>query len=519
MMKVVYRVSTVVLLCISLLVLGTNRLGLAQAGAWSEPVNVSNTPNGSWFSDLAVDNMGNVHVVWCETEWDELQRATESLFYSRLNGQTWTQPNDLVAASGEIHRSSIAVDTLGNLYLTFLEDVRPRYPRGIYFRHAPVNEAYSAASWSEWRFIGGRRIGYVAEIVVDRENKLHVIYTESSQMESSDLCPRGSCSDVYYRNSQDMGRTWSAPVNLSQSAPGTKRIGLMVDGQGHIQAFWDEGGDRYMQDVPVGAVHTVSHDGGLSWSTPVLITSTMGVPQQIAAGYDGKGQTVLVWRPVVMDSEKRRNADQHVYYQVSADAVSWSAPAPIPGILGRIDNALYAGYDVYSMATDSAGNVHLVGALRLSEFDPAPSIIHIQWDGERWSAPDRVWTGSGFPEYPQIVVERGNVLHVVWEVKESKPIGPQRMDVWYSTKQLETPALTPVPTPMPSPTPTLTPPPITAPVATPYPTLADASAGLPNGLDTETDEVFRLAIALSPAVLVISLVIAVKIGRLGKHRR
>jgi hypothetical protein len=220
-----------------------------------------------------------------------------------------------------------------------------------------------------------------------------------------------------------------------------------------------------------------------------------------------------------VDPEERESADERVYYQVSADGVSWSDPAPIPGILGRMDNTVYSGYDIYDMATDSAGNLHLVGALRLSAFDPAPSIVHIEWDGERWSAPERVSTGPGFPEHPRIVVERGNVLHVVWEVKESGTLGAQRIDVWYATKQLETPVLTPVPTPMPSPMPTLTPPPSPTPAATPYPTLANASAGLPDGLDTEGDEVFRLAIALSPAVLVISLVIAVKMGRFGRYRR
>ncbi len=519
MMKAVYRVSTVVLLSMSLLMLSTNPPALAQAGAWSEPINISDTPNGSWFPDLAIDNLGNVHVVWSETEWDEFETGTEYLLYTRREGQGWTEPNDLVAPSVTIKRNTIAVDTLGNIYLAFLEDDYPRHKRGIYFRHAPVDAAHSAAAWSDWHFIGGRDIGYVADVVVDRENTLHVIYTESSGAEPSDLCPRGSCSDVFYRNSHDFGRTWSTPVNLSQSAPGTKRIGLMVDGQGRIHAFWDEGGDRNMPDVKIGSAHTVSRDDGLTWSAPVLITSTLGAPQQIVAGYDGRGQTVIVWRPVAVDPEERKTADERVYYQVSADGVSWSDPAPIPGILGRMDNTIYAGYDVYDMATDSAGNLHLVGALRLSELDPAPSIVHIEWDGERWSTPERVSAGPGFPEHPRIVVERGNVLHVVWEAKESGTLGAQRIDVWYSTKQLETAALTPVPTPMPSPTPTLTPPPSPTPAATPYPTVAGVSSGLPDGLDTEGDEVFRLAIALSPAVLVISLVIALKMGHFGRYRR
>jgi len=482
----------------------------AQSDRWSVPINVSNTPNGSWFPDLAVDNVGNVHVVWCETEWNEDQQSTEHLFYSRLNSQGWTQPNDLVAASlGGIRRNSIAVDTQGSLYLTFLDDDPSRGTRGIYFGHAPVNKAHSVRSWSDWRFIGGSRFGYTTDIIVDRENRFHVVYVENSESDPSDLCPQGSCSDVFYRNSQDEGKTWSAPLNLSRSAPGTKQIGLMIDWQGSIHAFWDEGGDRYKPDVPVGVAHTVSHDGGLSWSPPVLITSTSGAPQQIIAGFDGRGQTIIVWRAVAMDQEEQSIANDHVYYQVSSDGISWSAPAPIPGILAR---ELRAEYDAFDMATDSAGNLHFVGAVRLSASDLTPGIFHLQWDGERWSAAERVSAGPGYPEYPRIMVENGNVLHVVWAVRESPSYEAQQIDVWYSTRQLASPTWTPVPTRVPLPTPTLTPSSGPVPVATPYPTVGSVDTGLPTGLYTESDEILQLMVSLSPLVLLVLVIVAVRLG-------
>jgi hypothetical protein len=515
------RMSIISLILLGVLMLASWKVAgiSAQTRSWTEPINISNTSTGSWFPNLAVDNMGNVHVVWCETEWDEFQTGTEYLFYSQRNNQGWTQPNDLVTASRWIHRSSIAIDTLGNLYLTFLEDNPPRYGRGVYFGYAPVNTAYSAASWSDWRFIGGNRIGYVSDMVVDGENRLHVIYAESSEADPSDLCPQGSCADVYYRNSQDGGKAWSAPLNLSRSAPGTKRIGLVVDWQGSIHAFWDEGGDRYMPDIPIGAAHTVSHDGGLSWSTPALVTSVFGVPQQIVAGFDGRGQTIIAWRTANVGLEGQPVADDHVYYQVSSDGVSWSAPAPIPGILARKDENGYAGYDVYDMATDSAGNLHFVGSVRLSTSDPTPGIFHLQWDGERWSAPERISTGPGCPQNPQIAVEQGNVLHVVWSVKESCRLGPQQMDVWYSTKQLASPAWTPVPTPVPLATPTLTP--LSSPVATvtPYPTLGNVSTGLPTGLYTEYDEILQLMVALAPVVLLVVVIVVARLGWLSRPFR
>ena len=39
----------------------------AQEHTWSEPVNLSETINNSWFPDLSVDYLGQVHVTWSET--------------------------------------------------------------------------------------------------------------------------------------------------------------------------------------------------------------------------------------------------------------------------------------------------------------------------------------------------------------------------------------------------------------------------------------------------------------------
>lgn len=510
------RVFVIVLLGVFLLALQSRPVGIAQGGSWSEPINISNSPLGSWFPDLAVDNLGIVHVVWCETEWDEYQGATEYLYYTQWNEEGWTQPNDIVAASMTIHRNSIAADSLGNLYLVVIDD-RPERPRAVYLRHAPVQTAYSAAAWSDWRLIGGIPMGYASDVVVDRENRIHVIYTESISSDPTDSCPRGGCSDVFYRQSRDGGRNWSQPINLSRSDPGTKRLGLMVDWYGRVHAFWDEGGDRYVPDVPFGVAYAVSHDGGISWSATTLITSTGDVPQQIVAGFDGKGQTVIAYRLIPLEAEERGRADPRIYYRVSLDGITWSSPQPIPGILGRTDAAGFSGFDQFDMATDSAGNLHLVGVMQLSASDSTPGVFHLRWDGERWSAPERIFWTTAYPEYPHIVVERGNVLHVVWAVKESAPLGPQRIDVWYTTKQLNAPEWTPVPVSLPTATPASSSSPTAAPTVSPYPTPLNINSKPPTRLDTESDEVLLVVTALLPVLLTILLLVGIRAGWLHTH--
>ena len=472
-------------------------------GGWSTPINLSHSPNGSWFPDLAVSGTGQIGVVWCETEWDEFQVGSERLMISSWNGRRWSSPNDLVPSSPTIKRHAIAADGGETLYLTFLEDTPPRYWRGIYFGHAPIAKAHSAAAWSDWRFLGGREGGYVSDMVVDREGRLHVIYTAYTEQPPSRLCPEGLCSDIFYRRSVDGGRTWSSPFNLSRSEPGSKRIGLMLDGGGNLHAFWEEGGDRYRADAHIGVAHAMSRDGGVSWSKPTLFTFAGGVPHQPVVGYDGRGQTIIVWRTVNAEDDV---ADR-VYYQVSADGLSWSPPQVIPGVWAR---AAEAQFDTYAMATDSSGTLHLVGVLRRSPREGQPGLFHLEWDGEQWSSPELIMVGNGYPEYPRLAIEDGNVLHVVWAVREFPEYTPQRVDVWYSAKRLAAPRWTP--TPRSTSVPTLPAPqsPTVIPSPTPYPTLADAGHGLPKDIYTESDEVVKLLIALSPVILLILVALAIR---------
>ena len=107
-----------------------------------------------------------------------------------------------------------------------------------------------------------------------------------------------------------------------------------------------------------------------------------------------------------------------VYYRVSNDhGKNWSGYKPVPGIIGAC--LIYQGKtDDYSMATDSAGNVHfvLVGQLANERFQPeiqlqprpltitstipglvfTPEpvkpplyVLHLTWNSGEWSGPEK----------------------------------------------------------------------------------------------------------------------------------
>jgi hypothetical protein len=211
------------------------------------------------------------------------------------------------------------------------------------------------------------------------------------------------------------------------------------------------------------------------------------------------------------------------------------------------------------MATDGAGNVHLVMVgfptadtnpdlnLRRTDQRVRPRLLHLIWDGTSWSSPEVVtsedrypgWSAETvnacdtidpnsaesrskegrealkacqllerYPEWPRATIS-GSTLHLAWFTRN----GVDRFDsdhasyqVWYSARPLDAPAVAPPLqfTPMPTAAPTMIP---TATPIPPTPTLAPAAAQSPQVGGPPAWEV--------PGLLVLSLAVLPVIGLLG----
>jgi hypothetical protein len=171
------------------------------------------------------------------------------------------------------------------------------------------------------------------------------------------------------------------------------------------------------------------------------------------------------------------------------------------------------------MATDSAGHIHLlvVGHLSIERDDEKPpGLYHFEWNGSDWSSPGPVYQVDWYPEYPQIVIDRGNQLHATWFTRKQPyedEITPYK--IWYAHGQSQAPAEQPVtlPTATPIPVPEVTPTPTSTPTPTPTPTLdpdltqVSIASGATETIYTETDDLLLLAKSLLPVVFMIVVVI------------
>lgn len=468
----------------------------AQTGSWTKPVNVSHTPNSSWFPDLAVDSQGNVHVIWCETTHLESGADKEQVFYSMWDGQAWSTPNDIVPPSFDIIRNAITTDAFGDLHVSFGGSVYRTL--SIYYMQAPYHSGWSTTAWSSPRLISLNGNSYISDIAVDSKGVIHVIFDDRGEPLSDTQL---GYADVFYRRSSDGGKTWSYPVNLSRSPTGSSRIQMEIDSNDVIHVVWDEGWDRLTgRGEPIFSTYISSSDGGESWSSPTSFSYPEGTNAKISVGSSGQGRVVIVWRAI---------SRPEIYYALSSDnGASWSPPVVIPGIFARREAT---HFDMYDMATDSARHIHLVMVGRLSpEEEDGLGIYHLEWDGTSWSPPTAIYRGTDLPEYPKIVISEGNKLHVAWFVRGTLEGGNH--EVWYSSSRSAAPAQTPVPLPTSTSTPTAIPLMTATPTATPFPTLAPGGTSLPDGLYTENDELFQLLIGLAPVLVLVTAILAIKFG-------
>lgn len=480
-----------------------------QAVSFSDPIPLTASDGFSWFPDIAVDSSGSLHVAWASS-----LPGFDSVFYAfSSNGTRWEGLNDVqavpqVPGQSEATRPTLLAGPDGWLHLSF---------RGtpVYYSRAPLLRARQAAVWSKPYLMSTVQIGYFSRMALDSRGRLFFVYTENY--------PEPECSICYHvliRSSEDSGASWSEPVDISGAGIGSAKPQIIVDKQQNLHVVWESGrgGGLGQLSDPTTVRYATSRDHGKTWSTPYEFSvenSQAEMLKNITIGQDASGRLVAVWWAIPTDD---------VYYSVSADGGrTWQPPEIIPDVLGAW--ALYnSRLDTYSIASDSAGNLHLVmvGRRRLALESKLLSVFDLVWDGEKWNSPVTITSMEGdVPEWPRIAVSNGNQLNVVWFVRNRENVfasatGQPRYRIWYARGTAASPAVpgSPVPTLDLPPTPTaegeiVAKPGVIQPSFTPTPLFDPLPAAklTPDAVpSSELDYLRLIGVGVAPALLFIILV-------------
>lgn len=484
------------------------RRAIAQDPIWSPPMDISaESLSGlavekSWFPDIVTDSAGGVHVVWASSaeEYDTVVYA-----YRSPDGE-WTKGNDIQAmlqSSGtEASRPGLLYGKDEMLHVSF-RDTR------ILYSSAPAVTAYDPRSWAEPVMINE---GYFSDLVEDADGTMHMVYTDNVD---SERCP--ICFHLFYTYLEE-GGNWSEAVDISRLTAGTAKPQMWLDANNTLHVVYESGiGGSYGGLTSNATVMYVASDNlGKSWRQPLELDPQRGEGSElqarnIALAQDRNGDLIVVWQSI---------PDDIIYFQRSIDnGITWSQPAQIPNVYG-VWELFTTRLDIYSMATDAKGTVHLVLAGRPSLNQKTADLMHLSWDGSSWSRARAIANYSGDePEWPRIAVGLGNQLHVVWFVREEEHIFSSdqgRYQVFYSNAILPIPGDAPIalatlpPTPVLDIvlTPTVTPTPTETPVPISALTLVSSppDALIPTNIRSENDEMMILALAAIPALLLVAMV-------------
>jgi len=467
---------------------------------WSAPLNLSDTPPAvSRYPAIAADGMGNVHVTWIEEAGDE--DGTSMIYYTMWNGDTWTTPVDILGGR-YLLLPSMAVDRDGFIHLVYISGGRLMYSRA----HVE-GRPWSAQGWSSPvelvpPLTPGDNVRW-PEIHTTSQGAVYILYTQ--------IYASGA-TEVQILTSPDGGLNWSQPVRISNpgevaSTELANANRLAIDeSSGTLYALWGEGKPAPTSTECLRVFFARSEDGGVSWSTPLLLSDPEGaLAEALAVIVDSMGQVHVFWR----DSERA------IIHQWSADSgVTWSLRQSVAAMQ---DTQRYGGV---SAVTDSLGNIHLVYVL--------DGVRHITWDGSEWSPPELVAdliSSESAAVWPRLAISRGHELHGVWydgfaelglpDLEERLARG--EYEIRYSRRLLDTPVLalqpfraTPaatLPSPAPSPTPVL---PAVATMA-PSPTPASFVASAPDARSASQRSGWSIAFGIVASGVVIGLVLFVRV--------
>lgn len=514
-MKTLPKAGYALLFLILLLIAMPFRNGRAQISGWSTPHQFE---EHGWFPDIAADPSGALHVAWSHSRYlDENgdPATVQSAYYGfdvvlytvSEDGSSWPPANDIAALpqgninSVEVTRPNLLADVRYNLHMTFRG-------QNVYYTQSLSEMAALARGWGGLYQLNVNNQGYFSDLAIDRNGVLHLVFTENVVTDECMICFH-----LYYRQSIDGGANWSIRSDLSNLITGAAKPQILIDASQNIHVVWESGpgGTLGMVNQPVQIMYTVSRDGGMTWVNPRAFTdNTTEIARNPVIASDGSGRLLVAWH---------NQSDDRLHYTVSPNLGQTWTPFTLEGIWGEraLREATQTGM---AMATDSAGNIHWITVGRLTEQEFSWSLLHLTWNGVRWSDPEVIVNRKASAiEWPRLAISRGNQLNVVWFERPLEHLydaNPDFYTIFYSNSTIAAPEVEAPPRP--TPVPIITPTPIPTPVPTPTRALPDLTSaeivpGTTQMVSSELDDLLILAASLLPATAIIGIIFGWNIYR------
>jgi len=297
----------------------------ATSSTWmmTEVVSTESTDD-SHQPSIAVDNVGNIHVAWLDvTDYDEAGTDTD-IFYKcwKATSSTWTTTEVVSTESTADSRyPSIAVDSVGDVHvvweeLTGYEESGEK--RDIFYKRWIANSCIWTTS--EIVTTESTNTSYEPSIALDSIGNAYVVWGDSTNYSGS-----GGEGDIFYKLRNTTSNTWTTTEVVStESTTGSGEPSIAVDNNGNVHVVWYDhtnyGGSGTDPDIFYKHRNATSS----TWTTTEVVSteSTAGSGEP-SITVDSMGNAHVTWRDLTDYHGSGREGDIF-YKRWNATSSTWT---------------------------------------------------------------------------------------------------------------------------------------------------------------------------------------------------
>jgi len=269
----------------------------ATTGLWTVTEVVSTESTGdSKFPKIAVDGPGNIYVTWYDLTNYGGSGTDPDIFY-KVKGITthiWTTTTVISTEStAQSYYPAIALDKFKNIHITW-HDYTNYNGAGTDWDIFYKVWNFTTTSWSTTTVVSTESSddSFYPTIATDDSGNVHIAWQDSTDYKSS-----GSDTDIFYKSWNAGNGLWTTTKVLStESLDNSKNPQIKIGNSGNVYVVWDDYTDYNNAGTDIDIFFKYKDASSNTWTTTTVVsTDSTENSQNPSIALDGSGHIHTAW--------------------------------------------------------------------------------------------------------------------------------------------------------------------------------------------------------------------------------
>ena len=403
-------------LCLTALHLG-NTVSLPPLTGWNRTktqIVSKDSTLDSGYPSIAIDNMGNIHVVWQDKTNYDNSGTDQDIFYKMFNvtTQSWTTTQVVSTESTATSEfPSLAIDSKNNVHVVW-DDATDYSNAGTDYDIFYKMFNTTTQSWTTTQVVStdSTTTSDFPSLAIDSQNNVHVVWEDLTDTNAA-----GSDWDIFYKVYSATTQTWSnLKVVSTESTAGSYTPNIAIDSKDNVHVVWYDTTDYGGSGVDGDIFYKMFDSNTKTWGTTIVVsTDSTSDSAKPKIAIDTQNNVHVVWEDYT-DYAGSGGADYDIFYKLYSPLTkTWSTT--------QVVSTESTGYSLDpSLITDSQNNVHVIWQdyTNYAGSGNDADIFYKMYNltASAWGPTQVVSIESTQPSnHPNIAIDSQDNLHVVWD--------------------------------------------------------------------------------------------------------